>query len=217
MKCLLCSHPTPTLFHERRDPRHGKRRYRHCSTCDLVFLEPSCRISAAAEKGIYDTHQNSIEDEGYVAFLNRLAVPMLSKLPPNACGLDFGSGPGPTLNQIFEKSRHLVDLYDPFFCPDTSVFHKKYDFITSTEVFEHLFDPRTVLQQLDALIKPNGTLGIMTEFRTPEKSFGEWWYLRDASHVCFYSEATFHWVARWLKRPLEIPRKNVAIFLGSYG
>lgn len=212
MECLLCNSSGLRHLHQRIDPVYGKRDYWECSQCRFVFLDPQQRITEEAEIEVYKKHRNSLSDAGYVDFLNRLAKPVLQKLEPRSHGLDFGSGPGPTLNILFEREGHSVDLYDPFFHPDERVFQKKYDFITSSEVFEHLFNPLKVIEKLATLLKPNGIIGIMTEFRSLAKGFEQWWYLRDPSHVCFYSEKTLEWIANHKGWQLDVPRKNICIF-----
>jgi hypothetical protein len=52
------------------------RRYFACGTCHLAFVHPQDYLSADEERAFYDTHENSIEDEGYVRFLNVLVEPL---------------------------------------------------------------------------------------------------------------------------------------------
>jgi len=74
---------------------------------------------------------------------------------------------------------------------------KSYDFVTSTEVLEHLREPREELQRLTRMLRPNGYLGIMTKLLPPFEKFADWHYKRDLTHICFYSESTFEWVAAY--------------------
>ena len=54
----------------------------------------------------------------YREFLSRLEhPPNVPKLPAAAEGLDFGSGPGPTLSVMLEEQGYRMSLYDPFFAP----------------------------------------------------------------------------------------------------
>jgi len=46
----------------------------------------------------------------------------------------------------------------------------------------------------DLLIK-GGWLGIMTKLIIDKNSFSQWHYIRDLTHVCFYSQATFKYIA----------------------
>ncbi|MGB2360319.1 MAG: methyltransferase, partial [Porticoccaceae bacterium] len=63
-------------------------------------------MSSAAEKAIYDQHQNSPDDLQYRRFLSRLTEPLLERLGPCSRGLDFGCGPGPTLSVMMAEQGH---------------------------------------------------------------------------------------------------------------
>ena len=64
-------------------------------------------LSAEDEKARYDLHQNSPNDNRYRQFLNRIFVPMQERIAPESCGMDFGSGPGPTLSIRQRSPRRL--------------------------------------------------------------------------------------------------------------
>jgi len=52
--------------------------------------------------------KNSPDDPRYRAFLSRLFIPLNERIAPESCGLDFGSGPGPTLSVMFEEQGHTM-------------------------------------------------------------------------------------------------------------
>ncbi|MBK1850320.1 class I SAM-dependent methyltransferase [Marinobacter sp. 1-4A] len=169
-------------------------------------------LSAEEERVVYDLHNNDPGDSGYRAFLEKLAVPMIERIPSGAVGLDFGCGPGPALAEILRESAMDVALYDPFFYPEPSVLDQQYDFITCTEVVEHLHHPAKVFTQLDGLLKPGGWLGIMTCFQTCDERFDNWHYRRDPTHVVFYREATLRLIAKRMGWIMSVPCKDVAVF-----
>jgi SAM-dependent methyltransferase len=187
------------------------RIYLHCKVCDLVYVSKSDFISLEKEKQKYDNHQNSPQDQGYVDFLNRLLNPLCSLLPQNAKGLDFGSGPGPTLNIIMKNNGYNMDIYDFFYHNHKSVFKNSYDFITTTEVIEHLHNPYDELQRLWYILKNGGYLGIMTAFRPKFEKFQNWYYKRDLTHIRFFTINTFIWLANELKAELIVPENGVVI------
>ena len=136
---------------------HDKRRnYFICQQCYLVFVPFIHYLSEAEEKAAYDHHQNSPTDPAYRQFLSRLFDPLQDRLDPNSHGLDFGSGPGPTLSVMFEEVGHHVTLYDHFYAHHPATLEQTYDFITATEVVEHLHQPGTILTKLWTLLKPGG-------------------------------------------------------------
>ena len=152
-------------------------------------------LSPGEEKAQYDHHENSPDDLGYRKFLGRLFEPVNTRLLPGRKGLDFGSGPGPTLSVMFEEAGHCVSLYDPFYAPDAAPLNRQYDFVTASEVVEHFCEPAKDLQRLWSCVKPGGLLGIMTKQALDQASFASWHYKNDPTHVSFYSRETFCWLA----------------------
>ncbi len=198
-----------------RDTHHYhcdvRRDYYRCEQCKLVFVPPPQRLAPADEKAVYDLHRNSPDDSGYRQFLSRLYTPLLARLPPGAQGLDFGAGPGPTLSRMFEEAGHPMTIYDPFYAPDRLVLERQYDFITATEVAEHFFEPGRELERLAGMLRPAGWLGLMTKRVTTQQAFTRWHYILDPTHVVFFSDTTFEWLAHHLDMRLELPAADVAL------
>jgi SAM-dependent methyltransferase len=208
--CILCGKSDVTLFFE-----DNSRKYLRCSVCALVFVPSYQRLSAEEELKRYDLHQNSPDDKRYKKFLNKLFIPLNNRLLPGSCGLDFGSGPGPTLHRMFMDYGHDMNIFDCFYADNQTVFEYKYDFITATEVLEHLFNPQKELDRLWACLKPGGVLGIMTGFVEGKEAFKNWYYKKDPTHVAFYSEKTFEWLRKKWRASLEIFGDGVVIFRKS--
>jgi hypothetical protein len=207
MDCPLCNSKNIADYHQ-----DNARQYLKCDLCQLVFVGKENLLSIDEEKAVYDQHENSPHDANYREFLALLFEPLQKRIPPSAKGLDFGSGPGPTLSIMLEEAGHAVKIYDPIYAPDISVFDQSYDFITATEVAEHLHYPKQEFLRLWSCLKPGGTLGIMTQLAQGSDVFANWNYIRDPSHVCFYSQDTFEYLASRLNAKLEFTGKSV-IFL----
>ena len=205
--CILCNSVKTDPFFEA-----DGYEYLICKNCDLIFVRPGQRLDPAEEKSRYDEHENDPDDPHYRKFLSQLYIPLQRKLEPGSHGLDFGSGPGPTLSVMFEEAGHKMSIYDPFYAPEPVVFDRQYDFITTTETAEHLFEPGKEFARLWKLLKPEGYLGIMTKFAPSPERFKNWHYRRDDTHVAFYSENTFHWMAENWNASLELTGNRVAIF-----
>ena len=137
---------------------------------------------------------------------------MQERLAPGSRGLDFGSGPGPTLSVMFEETGHFMAIYDRFYAQEPSVLETQYDFITATEVLEHLHNPGQELDRLWTLLKPGGNLGVMTQLVQDREAFTHWYYKNDPTHVCFYSRSTFQWLARQWQAEVEFADKGVILF-----
>ncbi len=192
--------------------RDSHRDYLLCRKCKLVFVPSAQYLSSADEKARYDTHQNSPDDQRYRKFLNRLFIPMRERLTPGSCGLDFGSGPGPTLSVMFEEIGHSMAIYDYFYARDRSVMERQYDFITATEVLEHLHNPREELDRLWSLLKTGGSLGVMTQIVQDQEAFARWYYKNDPTHICFFSRPTFEWLAAYWQAEITFADKDVVLF-----
>jgi len=190
----------------------NRREYLHCRACALIFV-PSCYfLSPDDEKKRYDLHQNSSDDPGYRSFLNRLFVPLHRALAPGSRGLDFGSGPEPVLSRMFEEAGHSMTLFDRYYEPAHSTLEHQYDFITASEVVEHLRDPASELEGLWNCLKPGGMLGIMTQPVVEPAAFSTWHYKNDLTHICFFSHASFGWLAGKWNAELSLPEKDVFLF-----
>lgn len=198
-----------------RDYTHDKkRRYQICDTCTLVFVPQKYHLSASYEKAEYDLHENDPGDAGYRRFLSRVTVPLLARLKTGARGLDFGCGPGPTLSVMLEEAGHSLALYDKYYATDASVLAKSYDFISATEVVEHLAAPGDTLRQLWTMLAAGGTLALMTKLVIDKDRFQTWHYKNDQTHIAFFSTASFAWLADELGARLDFVDSDV-IFLSK--
>lgn len=205
--CPLCGTSGAADYHQDK-----QRCFYHCAHCDLVFVSLDQFLSPQEEKAEYDLHRNSPDDAGYRRFLSRTYAPMQARLAPCSRGLDFGSGPGPTLSVMFAEAGHAMSIYDAFYANDPTVFGRTYDFITATEVVEHLHRPLDELDRLWRCLRPGGLLGIMTKLVIDHEAFSTWHYKGDVTHVCFFSEATFNWLAEHWHAEMERVHKDVVIF-----
>ena len=191
LPCPLCEAREATEFF-----RDKRRTYMRCERCLLVYVPPEFYLSREAERREYELHDNDIGDPGYRRFLSRLAEPLQARLETGARGLDFGCGPGPALAEMLREAGFPVALYDPFFQPETDVLEQDYDFITATEVVEHLHWPGQELRDLWQRLRPGGVLGIMTKLVIDREAFSRWHYKNDQTHVVFFSETTWQWWAQ---------------------
>ncbi len=179
--------------------------YYHCDNCDLIFIDEDGIIDSNEEKERYAEHDNSHENTGYVnmfkGFIDKVLEPYVG-LDQVEAALDFGCGPGPVLADLLKAKGISVDIYDPFFFPEKVFRGKKYDLITSTEVFEHLKNPLKELELLVGHLKEGGYLALMTSFHPGPDKFKDWWYNWDPTHITFYNHNTFEEIAG--RNPLEI-------------
>ena len=206
LQCPLCAAGSAAEFWVDR-----RRSYLRCSACSLVFVPPRFYLSRQAERAEYDLHQTRVDDPGYRRFLSRLALPLARRLSPGARGLDFGCGPAPALAELLRERGFEVAVYDSFYVPDEAVLQVSYDFISATEVVEHLHQPGAVLERLWTLLRPGGCLGVMTKLVHDRAAFSRWHYKNDPTHVCFFSETTWKWWAQRRGAGLEVVGADVIL------
>lgn len=186
-RCRLCEEIASKTA---KDPL-GRQVY-SCSECGYVFISQQDILPDHEEESRYLEHENSISDAGYVAFLSRLLEPMSSFLKYDDLVLDYGSGPEPVLAQLLRHRGFDAFTYDPFFSP---VLHEAvYDGVTATESFEHFFNPKEEIETIVSLLSPGGVLGVMTLRYDERTDFQDWHYMRDPTHIGFFSNKTFRWI-----------------------
>lgn len=198
MLCKLCGSSDLDLL-------GTKDKYYYCKNCRLIFIEPEAVVEPEVEKSRYEGHDNNHQNEGYVQmfedFIKQVIEPQLDLKQIDSV-LEFGCGPGPVLADLLAAKGLDVQLYDPYFYPEEDFKEKKYDLITSTEVFEHFVDPVKEIKLLKSLLKEGGYLAIMTSFHPGPAEFSDWWYTWDQTHITFYNHKTFKKIAT--KYGLEI-------------
>ncbi len=190
--CPLCKTKQPEFFYQGPD-----RVYLQCWHCGLIFVHKDALLSPDEEKARYDLHENDIHDPGYQNFLKQLSQPLIEHIgPPPQRGLDFGCGPGPALAHMLESYGYDMTLYDPYYEPRPEALSDIYDFVTCTEVMEHLYQPAREWKVLLSLVKPGGWLGFMTKLVDDPAAFPDMHYISDQTHVCFFSRQTFKFLAK---------------------
>jgi hypothetical protein len=207
MNCSLCQSEKIYDFFQDKS-----RNYYQCQICSLVFVPSLQFLSRQDEKKRYDLHRNSPDDPGYCRFLRRMLIAMEGYLCPGSRGLDFGSGPAPTLSLMFEEAGHSVTLFDYFYENVPAVLENQYDFVTATEVVEHLHEPGKELERLWSCVRKGGVLGIMTRALVEQDAFSAWNYKNDLTHVCFFSPSAFRWLAHKWKADLTFAGSDVVLF-----
>ena len=211
MYCPLCkSANAASHYHSDK-----KRDYLQCNQCKLVYVSPEFLPSKELEKQEYDLHENSFEDEGYRKFLRKVLTP-LTPFIKNAqssalVGLDFGCGPAPVLASMLEAEGVKMSTYDPFYANNLSVLEQNYDLVTCTEAIEHFHTPHLEWALFNNLTTAGGILAIMTKRVLDQAKFANWHYKNDVTHVSFFSEATFRYLADRDGYDVIFPASDVVI------
>jgi hypothetical protein len=190
--CNLCGSKTLTLVDPNLKIKDRKLRYHRCTQCGFTKKEDAALIDSSSEKAQYDFHENHIENEGYKNLLQGFIDDTVTPFKASGSLLEYGAGPGPVLGKLLSDMGFEVTLYDPYYHVDKEALKKRYDVITSTEVFEHFYEPLKTIKTLVNCLNSNGILAIQTSFKTmDDETFLTWWYRRDLTHVSFYTLESF--------------------------
>ena len=208
--CKICNSATNKI----RESRKNLDYYR-CQNCGFIYLDDSHIVDSKTEKAHYDKHQNGFESLGYVdmfeKFIDKAIEPYLENIET---ALEFGCGYAPVLAELLGRRGLEVDKYDLYYFPKKVYEDKKYDLITSTEVFEHLKEPTTILKTLSNSINSMGYIVIMTQIPpADDRDFLNWWYRRDITHISFFTPKSFKIMGSkvGLKR-IKVIAPNVVVF-----
>lgn len=211
--CLICQKPVSTAIRNQFVP---ERKYFHCQNCDLIFLAPEQRVTVEKEQARYATHENQAQNSGYREFMMKFAGPVLSYLQKNQIkiesGLDYGAGQSSPLAPIFSENMIKIYEYDPYFKNFPHLLEKKYDLVMATEVVEHFREPLRDFEKMKSLLNSKGTLALMTQFHQGAEHFSSWWYPKDFTHICFYSERTFSYLSESFRLKIELLKNPVVLF-----
>jgi hypothetical protein len=213
--CQLCGNDKLKICLDERVKSHGEWRHRtylECGDCGYIFLRPQQRISVDLERQRYSTHNNDPKDERYRSFLMKGFDQLRPFISQGSHGIDYGCGPSQALKTWLETEGFRVDCYDPAFWPNSAVLEGTYDFVTCTEVVEHLHSPMEVFLRLDSMLRPGGWMMWMTDICQDPEKFSEWSYRNDETHVGFYQKKTIEWIAQKMKWRLELLKQRVMIF-----
>ncbi|WVM93761.1 class I SAM-dependent methyltransferase [Halopseudomonas pachastrellae] len=191
LPCPLCSSPAHWMLSDR------KRSYWQCERVSDGARARAMAMTAKQEKAEYDRPRKPprmIRATGAFsrAWRAAAAAPAAGQL------LRLWLCPGPALALMLREQGHQVSLHDLYYHPNPAALEQQWDFITATEVVEHLAAPRAVLEQLWRCLKPGGWLGLMTKRVTNPEAFSTWHYKSDPTHISFFSEHSFHWLAQTL-------------------
>ncbi len=200
MTCKICKSDTYII----RDEQFSMD-YHRCSSCGFIYEDVKHHVSHVDEKTEYSSHENTIENEGYVNMFRKFMT-AFEPFVTDKVLLEYGSGPEPVFSEVLRREGYEVTSYDPYFLPDDAYLNNTYGIITSTEVFEHFVEPAEEFEKLVSLLKADGILAVMTQFPKDDEHFKTWWYRRDKTHISFFTVESFKVLAAQYK--LEVVYHN---------
>lgn len=191
--CPLCGGRTEMRFHEKTS-----RHYLWCETCDLVSVAPADRVTRESEANRYLEHDNGFHKTGYVRmlsrFLDRAVDPWVPA--PGSRLLDYGCGYAPVMTAIARGRGYEARGWDPFFLPDATALQRTYDVVAACEVMEHVVFPGEAFGRIRNLLEPEGIFAVRSSLHPSTwEDFFRFWYIRDRTHVSYFSATTVEYCA----------------------
>jgi hypothetical protein len=171
-----------------------KRDYRRCTNCKLIYTSIKYQQSKTQQKKHADAHANGIENSAYVKFLETAIEPALPLLTKEHIGLDFGNGKDTTLSEILAGKEINCQPFSPL--QATELTASEYDFVFSTEYFEHSFLPAKELKKIKGILKLGGYLIVLTALYKDTAQFKNWYYPKDPTRVSFFHKSSFDFICR---------------------
>ena len=205
--CRLCNSDTEEFFKDNLTSS-----YFLCSNCQGIQIDENSILSSKEEETRYRHHNNDITEDGYRNFLSQLLNPILERISPSSYGLDYGSGPSPSLSVLFNERGIEVEDYDLYFSRKEELLSKSYDFVCCSETAEHFKNPKQEFEQIDQLLKNQGLIALMTlSFNPANTDFGQWFYRKDPTHIFFYQKETINYICKRFNWQLEFESERVFI------
>ena len=109
-----------------------------------------------AEKAVYDGHDNRVDDPRYRAFLMRAFGEVLARCRLLPAASILAAAPDLPLSPWGGRRSFEMAGYDKFYADDPECLARQYDFITSTEVIEHIATPAPCWTRSGAASSPAG-------------------------------------------------------------
>ena len=168
--------------------------YSHCKSCQFTYAPDIANWSSEKlAKEIYNEKFILMDVDAVERRPYDNAQSLFNIFPDNTQirHLDFGGGTG-YLSKLLSDSGWESISFDPYL--NNSILNtdlKKYNLITSYEVFEHATNPNTLMNQICELLDENGIIIFSTLVSDgiiiPGRRL-DWWYVTPSTgHISFYS------------------------------
>lgn len=191
MKCKLCHSDKVESFYKDKN-----REYLLCPECELIAVPEKYYLDMHSERKRYELHDNTIDNTGYVAYLEAVVSVIRQNKNKDISIIDFGSGKNRVLESLLKREGYTnCRSYDPLYGYMVDFEKTTFDIVVLCEVIEHLQDLSSELSHIKKTLRDNSRLIIRTQVYLEKEQFPKWWYKEDLTHINFFSERTIEFVA----------------------
>lgn len=208
MNCLICNKRTNYYFSKEYTQPNMKEimqdigiiSYKKCGNCGFVLSETHLNLSKERwSKLNYDYHHYNeslvkkiANQPPYFEQAAMLAIFIKHRIIVDKSWLDYAAGYG-ALSNILKKYFDLfLPIYDPYILDDDPQRYiketkiGKHSAVINSAMFEHILT-RKDLDDLNALVSPNGCLIIHTVIAESVPKDPDWFYLEPPVHTAFHT------------------------------
>ncbi len=217
MKCKICN--SQAVFYTKKKilNKYVISLYR-CQECSLIFSERPYWIKEAYILPIVDSDTGILSRNLALSRITTLVIIFFSKR--NSKVLDYAGGYGiltRTLRDIGIDCYWLDKYAENIFAKGFEAkFNKKYDLVTSFELFEHLENPVKEIDKIVKRFKPRLLLfSTLLHNGTPPD---DWWYFapEGGQHITFYTKKSLRILADKIGMKFSTNGRNIHIFSKRY-
>lgn len=199
-KCKICESPTSVLFNSLILKKYDVK-YLRCNNCGFVQTEKPYWLNEAYSSAISNLDIGLVSRN--ITFSIKTDLIIKSFLDTTKDFLDYGGGYGMFVRLMRDKGFNFYryDTYcDNLFAKnfDDADINKttKYELVTSFEVFEHLEDS---ISEIQNMLKYSNSILFSTELLPTYsiKSVEDWWYFlpETGQHIAFYTSKSLKMIA----------------------
>ncbi|MEO6904407.1 MAG: class I SAM-dependent methyltransferase [Bacteroidia bacterium] len=214
MRCKICKAATHKIS-EQLILQKYQVAYHQCKTCHFIQTDQPFWLAESYENVITALDIGLINRNIY---LQKEISKIIDLFFPDAnIMLDYGGGYGMFVRMMrdlgynfFRQDSYCQNLFANYF-DYTDTASKKYDVLTTFEVFEHLEDPLTEIEKMftfsDNIIF--STVLIPADI----KEFETWWYVSPliGQHIAFYDIKTLQYLADKFGKKLYSNNQNLHV------
>lgn len=189
--------------------------YHRCPTCHFIQTDEPYWLAESYNSAITALDIGLINRNVYL----QNTIPRLidTFFPEAQTMLDFGGGYGMFVRMMrdlgynfFRQDTYCENLFAKHFdLEDGTV--KKFDILTSFEVFEHLADPLAEIQKMFA----HSENIIFSTVLSPDsvEAFENWWYVSPiiGQHISFYNKKTLEYIATIFNKKVYSNEQNLHV------